>query len=269
MSIFRNEAPMTDTDSSALRERLSKTQFPRSSAYDPLWLMDSAMGPHVLWLAEWLSQRLDLRPGMRVLDLGCGRAASSIFFAREFGVTVCAADLWIKPAENRQRIEQSGGAELVLPLSAEAHALPFAEESFDAIVSLDAYHYFGTDDLYLGYISRFMKPGGRLGIVVPGVREELSAFPPPDLAPYWAWDFCSLHSPGWWRRHWDKTGLLEIEVADALPDGWKLWLEWNELCGEFGRQDFAPLARREAEMLRVDDGRTFGFTRLIARKPTG
>lgn len=52
-----------------------------------------------------------------------------------------------------------------------------------------------------------------------------------------------------------------------MPDGWKLWLEWNELCGELGRQDFAPLARREAEMLRVDDGRTFGFTRLVARKP--
>jgi cyclopropane fatty-acyl-phospholipid synthase-like methyltransferase len=70
---------MNDADSSALRERLSKQDFPRSSTYDPRWLMDNAMGPHVLWLAERLSQQLALTAGMRVLDLGCGRATSSVF----------------------------------------------------------------------------------------------------------------------------------------------------------------------------------------------
>ena len=225
------------------------------------------MGPHVLWLTEWLVQSLPLTAGMRVLDLGCGRAISSIFLAREFGVTVFAADLWIKPLENLERIEHAGLATAVFPIAAEAHALPFPEGSFDAIVSFDAYHYFGTDDLYLGYISRFLKPGGRLGIVVPGTLEELSAVPPPQLAPYWVWDFCSFHSSVWWRRHWEKTGLLETQTADTLPDGWKLWLEWNEVCEQFGQQKLAHLVHREAEMLRVDGGRTFGFVRLIARRP--
>jgi SAM-dependent methyltransferase len=258
---------MNDTISGALSERLRKANFPRSSKYDPHWLMDNVMGPHVLWLAEWLSQGLELTPGMRVLDLGCGRAISSIFLAKEFGVTVCAADYWIKAGENFPRIEQAGCAASVFPVSVEAHALPFAEGSFDAIVSLDAYHYFGTDDLYLGYISAFLKPGGRLGIVVPGTLEELTEGPPPHLAPYWVWDFCSFHSPGWWRRHWRKTGLVEVETADTLEDGWKLWLEWNEVCGQAGQQSMADLVRREAEMLRVDDGRTLGFTRVIARRP--
>jgi SAM-dependent methyltransferase len=255
------------TISGAFRERISKTIFPRASAYDPQWLVDNSMGPHVLWLAEWLSQRLELKAGMRVLDLGCGRATSSIFLAKEFGVTVWAADLWIKPQWNSVQIEQAGLSAQVFPIFAEAHALPFAEGSFDAIVSFDAYHYFGTDDLYLGYISKFLKPGGHLGIVVPGVREELSEFPPPHLAKYWSWDFCSLHSPAWWRRHWEKTGLMKMEAADALPDGWKFWLEWNELCAEHGRKQLRPIASKEAEMLRGDDGRTFGFTRVIARKP--
>ena len=35
-----------------------------------------------------------LEPGMRVLDLGCGKGLSSIFLAKEFGVQVWAADLW-------------------------------------------------------------------------------------------------------------------------------------------------------------------------------
>lgn len=257
---------MNDTTSGALTERLCKASFPRSSKYDPHWLMDNVMGPHVLWLAEWLSERMELTPGMRILDLGCGRAVSSIFLAREFGVTVWAADHWIRASENFERIEQAGCTTSVYPISLEAHALPFAERSFDAIVSFDAYHYFGTDDLYLGYLSTFLKPGGRLGIVSPGTFEELSDGPPPHLAPYWVWDFCSFHSPGWWRRHWQKTGLVDIETADMLADGWKLWLEWNEVCEQFGRQELAHLVRREAEMLRVDDGRTLGFTRVIARR---
>jgi methylase of polypeptide subunit release factors len=74
-------------------EPLHVTRFPRSSGYDTKWIIDNAMGPHVLWLAEWLSEVIELRAGMRVLDLGCGRAISSIFLAREFGVSVVATDL--------------------------------------------------------------------------------------------------------------------------------------------------------------------------------
>ena len=76
---------MNDNSLGALNERLFRPDFPRSSAYDPHWLMDNAMGPHALWLAEWLSQRLELTPGMQVLDLGCGKALTSIFLAKEFG----------------------------------------------------------------------------------------------------------------------------------------------------------------------------------------
>src|SRR5476651_513154 len=95
---------MTDEEFTA---RLAKPRFPKSSRYDGRWIMDNMMGPHVLWLAEYLSETLELKPGMRVLDLGCGKAISSIFFAREFGVQIVAADLWIKPGENARRIEQA------------------------------------------------------------------------------------------------------------------------------------------------------------------
>ena len=54
---------MNDNSLATLQQRLFKPVFPRSSGYDPHWLMDHAMGPHALWLAEWLSQRLELTPG--------------------------------------------------------------------------------------------------------------------------------------------------------------------------------------------------------------
>ncbi len=90
-------------------QRLMSAQFPRSSKYHPDWVLASASGgANALWVTEWLAEALDLRPGMRVLDLGCGRAASSIFLHREFGVDVWAADLWFSPSENMQRIRDAG-----------------------------------------------------------------------------------------------------------------------------------------------------------------
>lgn len=76
--------------------RFLSDRYPRSSKYHPEWVIKNGMsGANTLWLTEWLAEAMDLRPGMKVLDLGCGRAISSIFLAREFGVQVWAVDLGI------------------------------------------------------------------------------------------------------------------------------------------------------------------------------
>jgi SAM-dependent methyltransferase len=111
---------------------------------------------------------------MRVLDLGCGKAKSSIFLAREFGVEVWAADLWVSPSENIERIRDAdfdkvpslppwesfdeGAIGRVIPLRANAHTLPFAANYFDVITAHDCYSYFGTDDLYLNYLAQSSNP---------------------------------------------------------------------------------------------------------------
>src|SRR5437868_11248292 len=86
------------------------------------------------------------------LDLGCGRASSSIFLHREFGVEVWATDLWFSASENIQRIQDADVEGHVFPIHADAHSLPFAAEFFDAILSIDSFVYYGTDDLYLNYL---------------------------------------------------------------------------------------------------------------------
>ena len=50
---------------------------------------------------------MTLEPGMRVTNMGCCKAISSIFLAKEFGVEVWAADLWVKPTENWERIREA------------------------------------------------------------------------------------------------------------------------------------------------------------------
>jgi SAM-dependent methyltransferase len=246
-----------------LKQTLALTHYPRSAPYDPQWVLDNLMGPNVLWLTEALTQRLELKPGMRVLDMGCGKAVSSIFLAKEFGVQVWANDLWIDATDNWSRVQAAGLADRVFPIHAEAHALPYADGFFDAIVSMDAYHYFGTNDLYIGTMARHLKPGGQLGIVVPGLTAEISELPPEHLRPFWEWDFASFHSPQWWRTLWQRSGKVRVESADMLPDGWHEWLMWLDVCMDAGY----PGGPNEAEMLRIDAGRTLGFTRIVARKP--
>src|ERR1044071_6723085 len=136
--------------------RFVSQRFPRSSRYHPEWITASVSGgANSLWLTEWLIEPLELRPGMRVLDLGCGRAASSIFLRRELGVEGWATDLWFSASENLQRIRDAGVDDGVFPIHADARALPFAAEFFDAVVAIDSFPYYGTDDLYLEYLARF------------------------------------------------------------------------------------------------------------------
>ena len=111
----------------------------------------------------------------------------------------------------------------MFPIHADARSLPFATEFFDAIVSIDSFVYYGTDDLYLNYLARFLKPGGVLGIAGAGVMQEIEGSVPEHLRTWWEPTLCCLHSAAWWRRHWERTGIVDVELADTLPDGWQLW----------------------------------------------
>ena len=235
-------------------------RFPRSAKYHPEWVVASASSAaNALWMTEWLTTALDLRPGMRVLDLGCGRAASSIFLHREFGVQVWATDLWFSASENIQRIRDAGIDDGVFPIHADARSLPFAADFFDAIVCIDSYFYYGTDDLYLHYLARFVKPGGQVGMAGAGLVQEIDGPVPEHLREWWAQDmpWC-LHSAAWWRRHWERTGIMDIELADTMPDGWQLWLDWHRVI--------APDNALEIKAIEADRGNTIGYVRLVARR---
>jgi len=239
-------------------KRLVSEQFPRSSQYHPEWLLSGISGAaNPLWMTEWLTAALDLRPGMRVLDLGCGRAVSSIFLRREFGVQVWATDLWFSASENLQRIRDAGVEDGVFPIHADARSLPFATEFFDAIVSIDSFVYYGTDDLYLNYLARFVKPGGQIGIAGAGLVREIEG-PVPEHLREWTHDLWCLHSAAWWRRHWERTGIMDMELSDTMPDGWKLWLDWHTVI--------APDNAAEISALQADEGDYLGYVRLVGRR---
>lgn len=244
-------------------DRFASERFPRSSRYHPDWIIAGASGgANSLWLAEWLAEGLDLRPGMRVLDLACGRASSSVFLRREFDVQVWATDLWFSPSEALQRVRDAGVEDGVFPVHADARSLPYADEFFDAIVCIDSYSYFGTDDLYLSYLARFVRPGGQVGIAGAGLMREIEGPVPEHLRAWWTRDmpWC-LHSAPWWRLHWERTGIMDVATADTLADGWQRWLDWHKVI--------APDNVEEIRALEADRGRWLGYVRVVGRRRPG
>lgn len=254
------------TDLAAL---LRRPEFPRSSAWDPRAVVDHSMGPNALWLLEWLCQAVPVAREDRVLDLGCGKALTSAFLARELGARVWAADLWIGPDGNWRRAAEAGVADRVCPIRAEAHALPFARGFFDAVVSVDAYQYFGTDELYLGYLSRFLRPGGWLGVVVPGLMRPLEGEIPAHLRTpqangkvFWEEECACFKTAEWWRELWGRSARVAEVRVEPMPDGWRRWLDFERLLEREARPQFPS----DAETLERDQGRYLGFLRLTARR---
>ncbi len=186
-------------------------EFPLSSNYNPAWVLASVSGvANPLWLTAWLSKGLNIKPGMRVLDLGCGRAMSSIFLSREFGVEVWAVDLWFSVIDNLQRIRDAGVEKSVFPIHSDARSLSFAFEFFDAIISIDSFIYYGTDNQYLNYLAHFVKPGGQIGFAGSGLIKEINGKIPSHLKEWWTPNLWSLHSADWWCNKWERTGIMDI-----------------------------------------------------------
>ena len=219
-------------------------KYIRTEKYDSNFISENWMGPNPMWLVEELCENLDLKPGMRVLDMGCGKGLTSIFLAKEFGVTVFANDLWISATENFERFKQAGVSDLVFPIHAEAHALPYADGFFDAAIAIDSYHYFGADESYFPCtFSKLVKSGGQLGIVVPGLTKEFEKGYPDTMEKFWnSYDgeLFTFHSGAWWRHLWEKTGIAEITACYDIPDPkeiWRPWAVWEEQNMDFEIHD--------------------------------
>jgi len=234
--------------------------FTKSSKYDIDFVKENMMGPNAIKILEEVSESLNLKKDMRVLDLGCGRGLTSIFLAKEYDVTVFATDLWISATDNYQRIKSMGLEDKIIPIHAEAHDLPFADAFFDLAISVDAYHYFGIEKDYLtNYFAPLVKKGGQLAVAVPGLKQEFTNGVPAELVPYWFDDMTlTLHSLDWWYNLWKTSDLVSIKECkelNCLKESWQDWL----LCDN----DFA---RRDIGMMEAEGGKYFNLVSIIATK---
>jgi Methylase involved in ubiquinone/menaquinone biosynthesis len=203
-------------------EIMNNNCYPLSSKYNPDWILQNAIGSHCLWLQESLTQVMGLTPDMRVLDMGCGKAISSIFLAKEFEVRVWATDLRNSATDNWKRILEMGVGDKVCPIRADANDLPFADDYFDAMLSVNSLFLYATGEEFLKkHLLRNVKPGGEIGIIVPSFLHEYTDNFPESYKPYIdadGWRLRNWHTAAWWKNHLEKTGMVDIVIADNLFD---------------------------------------------------
>jgi cyclopropane fatty-acyl-phospholipid synthase-like methyltransferase len=239
-----------------------KAFFPLSSQYDKAWIKKNSLGENVLYNLESLCEVMDFKEGMRVLDLGCGKAVSAIFLAKEFGVQVWAVDQFITPSENYERIKEMNCESSVFPLRLNAKELPFPKNFFDAVIVVDSYMYFGTDERFTPYISQFLKPGGYIGIVDICFSKEINylAELPEFMRPHYQDKWYFVHSLEWWVKLWNKTGHLKINAAEIVPQ--------NDFIKHEYIHDFKDSKKNDAiaEALELDKDGLINIFRMAAQR---
>jgi cyclopropane-fatty-acyl-phospholipid synthase len=120
-----------------------------------------------------LLDRLQLRPGQRLLEIGCGWGSLAEMAARDFGVEVVALTLSAEQkAYADARMARAGLSDRV---RIELMDYRDVQGRFDAVASVEMVEAVGQDywPSYLQTIARVLEPGGRAAIQFISIREEL------------------------------------------------------------------------------------------------
>jgi SAM-dependent methyltransferase len=160
---------------------------------------------------RWLADRLDLRPGTRVLDDGAGVGGPAGWLAAERGVRPVCAEPMTAAARAAHRL-------FGLPsVAAVAQALPFPDAAFDAAWCLGVLCTTSDKAGALAELRRVLRPGGRLGLLVFVADRPL----PPPLP-----EGNEFPTAGELTDALDAAGLRLLEAADAdLGDSPPEWSE--------------------------------------------
>ena len=125
-------------------------------------------------LVEHLAERLDLRRGERVVDVGCGYGATSRLLATRYGAHVTG--LTVSRAQHdfaRARPTTDGNPEYLLRDWLH-NELP--DESFDAAIAIESTEHMADKAAVFGEMRRVLRPGGRVGVYAWIARDRAAAW---------------------------------------------------------------------------------------------
>ena len=122
----------------------------------------AVVGTTLQIVGEDLCEALDLRSGQRVLDVAAGNGNVTLAAARRW-CDVTSTD-YVAALLERGRIRAQAEGWTIDFKEADAEALPFADGSFDAVVSTFGVMFTPDQDRAAAELLRVCKPGGKIGL---------------------------------------------------------------------------------------------------------
>jgi ubiquinone/menaquinone biosynthesis C-methylase UbiE len=182
----------------------------------------SEVAKHIEKAAEELVDRLDIRLGMKVLDVACGSGNLAVNAARK-GAEVTGLDL----AENLVEAAKRRAATLGLDINFEqgdAEAMRYDDNSFDVVMTMFGAMFAPRPELVASELVRVCKPGGRIAMAnwtPTGLAGQMFALsgkylPPPNMPPPVLWGVPGVVK----ERFGDKVSDLKMttRMADMVYD---------------------------------------------------
>jgi SAM-dependent methyltransferase len=174
-------------------------------------LLGDSFHPGGVRLTRILGEKLQLRPGVRVLDVASGKGESALVLARHFGCEVLGIDFGADNVRGaNERAVSAGVGHLTTFLQGDAENIDLPDASFDAIVCECAFCTFPDKTAAAREFARLLRPGGRVGL------SDLTraAVLPSELQGLLAWIACiaDARPVAEYARYLTDAGFVEIHI---------------------------------------------------------
>lgn len=214
--------------------------------------------------------RLGLRPGDRLLDLGCGFGRHA-FEALRRGARVVACDMALPELEQviatATAMKEAGEIAPTLSctsVNGDGTRLPFADESFDRIIASEVMEHVPDDGAALSEFIRVLRPGGTIAVTVPAEFPEKICWRLSDeyYAPKSVGGHVRIYSEAELREKMQRAGLItgSSHRAHALHSPY-----WWLRCAVGPRNDSNAAVKAYTKFLEWDIISAPPLTRLTER----